>query len=157
MRLMAHLSGDPDLLRVFADGGDVFRKIAAALRGGGKRAADITDEERGQVRRGVGPVQPPSFSPHVNGVFILVLYPGCFLRRHSPWNGVYPTEGPYLWGSLSACVSRVLPVMRRCFRGEGTCFVGRCELVGHSFGINFGYAKPLPWEKRVFRFNRYSP
>ena len=51
MRLMAHLSGDPDLLKVFADGGDVFRKIAAALRGGGKRAEDITDEERGQVRR----------------------------------------------------------------------------------------------------------
>lgn len=51
MRLMAHLSGDPDLQRVFADGGDVFRKIAAALRGGGKKAADITVEERSQVRR----------------------------------------------------------------------------------------------------------
>lgn len=49
MRLMAHLSGDRDLLKVFADGGDVFRRIAAALRGGGKRPADVTDEERRQV------------------------------------------------------------------------------------------------------------
>lgn len=50
MRIMAHLSGDPDLLEVFADGGDVFRRIAAALRGGGKRPADVTEEERRQVR-----------------------------------------------------------------------------------------------------------
>lgn len=49
MRLMAHLSGDPDLLKVFTDGGDVFRRIAAALRGQGKKAADITEEERRQV------------------------------------------------------------------------------------------------------------
>ena len=49
MRLMAHLSGDPDLLKVFADGGDVFRRIAAALKGGSKRPADVTDEERRQV------------------------------------------------------------------------------------------------------------
>lgn len=49
MRLMAHLSGDPDLLRVFTDGGDVFRRIAAALRGRGKKAVDVTEEERRQV------------------------------------------------------------------------------------------------------------
>lgn len=49
MRLMAHLSGDPDLLRVFTDGGDVFRRIAAAVQGGGKKAAEITEEERRQV------------------------------------------------------------------------------------------------------------
>lgn len=46
---MAHLSGDPDLLRVFTDGGDVFRRIAAALRGRGKKVADVTEEERRQV------------------------------------------------------------------------------------------------------------
>ncbi|CAM9666820.1 unnamed protein product [Scytosiphon promiscuus] len=50
MRLMAHLSGDPDLLRVFADGGDVFRRIAAAVQGGGKKAPDITEEERRQTK-----------------------------------------------------------------------------------------------------------
>ncbi|CAM9444784.1 unnamed protein product [Ectocarpus fasciculatus] len=50
MRLMAHLSGDPDLLKVFADGGDVFRRIAAALKGRGKKAADITEEERRQTK-----------------------------------------------------------------------------------------------------------
>lgn len=49
MRLMAHLSGDPDLLKVFADGGDVFRRIAAVLKGRGKKPADITEEERRQV------------------------------------------------------------------------------------------------------------
>ena len=48
MRLMAHLSGDPDLLKVFADGGDVFRRIAAALKGRGKRPADV----RNHVHRG---------------------------------------------------------------------------------------------------------
>lgn len=47
MRLMAHLSGDPDLRKVFMDGGDVFQRIAAALKG--KKAVDVTDEERGQV------------------------------------------------------------------------------------------------------------
>ncbi|CAM9855817.1 unnamed protein product, partial [Ectocarpus sp. 13 AM-2016] len=50
MRLMAHLSSDPDLLKVFADGGDVFRTIAAALKGRGKKAADITEEERRQTK-----------------------------------------------------------------------------------------------------------
>ncbi|CAM9111170.1 unnamed protein product [Pylaiella littoralis] len=50
MRLMAHLSGDPGLMRVFADGGDVFRRIAAALRGRGRKAVDVTEEERRQTK-----------------------------------------------------------------------------------------------------------
>ncbi|CAM9965457.1 unnamed protein product, partial [Sphacelaria rigidula] len=49
MRLMAHLSGDPDLARVFKDGGDVFRRISAALDGGGKKPEDVSDDERRQV------------------------------------------------------------------------------------------------------------
>ena len=51
MRLMAHFSGDPDILGVFADGGDVFRAIAAALQSGGKMAAHITDDEHRQTKK----------------------------------------------------------------------------------------------------------
>lgn len=49
MRLMAHLSGDPELIRVFHEGGDVFRAISAALAGGGKKAQDVSDEDRRKV------------------------------------------------------------------------------------------------------------
>lgn len=54
MRLMAHLSGDPDLVKVFTDGGDVFRRISAALGRAGKKPEDVTDEERRQVGRKQG-------------------------------------------------------------------------------------------------------
>lgn len=47
---MAHLSGDPYLLGVFLEGGDVFRGIAAALEGGNKQASHVTDDERRQVQ-----------------------------------------------------------------------------------------------------------
>lgn len=49
MRLMAHLSGDVDLINVFLGGGDVFRLVSAALQGGGKKAENVTDEERRKV------------------------------------------------------------------------------------------------------------
>lgn len=51
MRLMAHLSGDPDLAKVFRDGGDVFRRISAALQGGDQKTQDVSDEERRRVRK----------------------------------------------------------------------------------------------------------
>ena len=87
---MAHLSGDPDLLGVFADGGDVFRAIAAALQGGGKMAAHITDDERRQVKRPyLSSILSPRAAARIGGDVanvedVVVCHEEACLRRQIP-------------------------------------------------------------------------
>ncbi|CAM9101401.1 unnamed protein product [Discosporangium mesarthrocarpum] len=48
LRLMAHLSGDPALIQVLSNGGDIFLNVSSKMLG--KSVEEVTDEERAQAK-----------------------------------------------------------------------------------------------------------